>query len=174
VTERAPREYAEAVRRRYESADKRERGRLLDEYYRTTGCHRKAAIRRLRAGAFIFSSSRSAGRPHPRSQHSLCGVRLGHRGIGKSAEGADDRDHGGGRGRLESEAYPGLQGPPSGFWQLQPRPVRTFPTLKARSGLATATHFSGCAAGCVSSREVPRSANRGFVKPGDLGGWSNS
>src|SRR5207247_10610460 len=46
VTERARREYAEAVRARYRVADKRERGRILDEYCRTTGCHRKAAIRR--------------------------------------------------------------------------------------------------------------------------------
>lgn len=37
------------MRARYQQADKRERGRLLDEYCRTTGCHRKAAIRRLRA-----------------------------------------------------------------------------------------------------------------------------
>ena len=49
MTERARREYAEVMRRRYHPADKRERGRILDEYCRTTGCHRKAAIRRLRA-----------------------------------------------------------------------------------------------------------------------------
>lgn len=49
VTERARREYAEVVRPRYERADKQERGEILDEYCRTTGCHRKAAIRRLRA-----------------------------------------------------------------------------------------------------------------------------
>jgi len=48
VTERARREYATVMRRRYQPADKRERGRLLDEYCRITGCHRKAAIRRLR------------------------------------------------------------------------------------------------------------------------------
>lgn len=48
MTEPARREYAAVMRRRYEQADKRERGRLLDEYCRTTGCHRKAAIRRLR------------------------------------------------------------------------------------------------------------------------------
>ncbi len=51
MTERARREYAEVLRRRYQSADKRERGRILDEYCRTTGGHRKAAIRRLRGGA---------------------------------------------------------------------------------------------------------------------------
>jgi transposase InsO family protein len=36
------------MRARYQPANRRERGRLLDEYCRTTGCHRKAAIRRLR------------------------------------------------------------------------------------------------------------------------------
>src|SRR5262245_3930369 len=49
VTERGRREYTERVRQRYQLADKRERGRLLDEYCRVTECHRKAAIRRLRA-----------------------------------------------------------------------------------------------------------------------------
>jgi integrase-like protein len=48
VTERARREYAEALRPRYTHADKRERGRMLDEYCRATGSHRKAAIRCLR------------------------------------------------------------------------------------------------------------------------------
>jgi hypothetical protein len=49
------------MRARYEQADKRERGRLLDEYCRTTGCHRKAAIRRLRARP--RAGSRAPGRP---------------------------------------------------------------------------------------------------------------
>jgi hypothetical protein len=48
VTEPARREYAAVMRARYQHANKCERGRLLDEYCRTTGCHRKAAIRRLR------------------------------------------------------------------------------------------------------------------------------
>jgi len=48
VTESARREYAAVMRSRYQQADRRERGRLLDEYCRTTDCHRKAAIRRLR------------------------------------------------------------------------------------------------------------------------------
>ena len=48
MTEPARREYAAVMRTRYQQADRRERGRLLDEYCRTTGCHRKAAIRRLR------------------------------------------------------------------------------------------------------------------------------
>jgi Integrase core domain len=49
------------MRARYQQADKRERGRLLDEYCCTTGCHRKAAIRRLRASP--RAGSRSPGRP---------------------------------------------------------------------------------------------------------------
>src|SRR5262249_11170360 len=51
VTEPARREYAAAMRPRYQRATKQERGRILDEYCRITGCHRKAAIRRLRAAA---------------------------------------------------------------------------------------------------------------------------
>lgn len=48
MTERARREYAEALRPHYAAADRRERGRILDEYCRATGCHRKAANRALR------------------------------------------------------------------------------------------------------------------------------
>ena len=61
MTERAPREYAETLRVRYRGANKRERGRILDEYCRTTGCHRKAAIRRLRRAP--SSAARAPGRP---------------------------------------------------------------------------------------------------------------
>jgi len=61
VTERARREYAEVLRRRYVVADKRERGRILDEYCRTTHCHRKAAIRRL--GQRPRPAGRPPGRP---------------------------------------------------------------------------------------------------------------
>jgi Integrase core domain len=49
------------MRARYQQADKRARGRLLDEYCCTTGCHRKAAIRRLRAAP--GKSGRRPGRP---------------------------------------------------------------------------------------------------------------
>ena len=61
MTERGRREYAAVMRARYAPADKPARGRLLDEYCRTTGCHRKAAIRRLRAQP--RPSGRSPGRP---------------------------------------------------------------------------------------------------------------
>ena len=60
MTERARREYAEALRPRYHAADKRGRGQILDEYCRATGCHRKAAIRRLRPPR---APARSPGRP---------------------------------------------------------------------------------------------------------------
>ena len=61
MTERTRREYAELLRPRYQVADKRERGRILDEYCRTTGCHRKAAIRRLRQTP--RRARRAPGRP---------------------------------------------------------------------------------------------------------------
>jgi len=61
VTERARREYAEVLRRRYVVADTRERGRISDEYYRTTGCHREAAIRGLPGGR--PGRGRPPGRP---------------------------------------------------------------------------------------------------------------
>jgi hypothetical protein len=49
------------MRRRYDVANKVERGRLLDEYCRITGCHRKAAIRRL--GQVPAGRPRAGGRP---------------------------------------------------------------------------------------------------------------
>lgn len=61
MTERARREYAEALRPRYQQATKSQRGRLLDEYCRATGMHRKAAIRCL--GRRVRSSRRAPGRP---------------------------------------------------------------------------------------------------------------
>ena len=61
MTERGRREYPAVIRARYGQADKRERGRLLTEYCRTTGCHRKAAIRRLRRAP--RPPGRAPGRP---------------------------------------------------------------------------------------------------------------
>ena len=61
MTERGRREYAAVMGARYQQADKRERGRLLDEYCCTTGCHRKAAIRRLRRAP--RAPRRAPGRP---------------------------------------------------------------------------------------------------------------
>ena len=44
------REYTEAVRLRYLQAAKKEKGKILDEFTKVTGYHRKAAIRILRRG----------------------------------------------------------------------------------------------------------------------------
>ena len=38
-------EYVKAVRGRYFSGSKKEKGKILDEFTKVTGCHRKAAIR---------------------------------------------------------------------------------------------------------------------------------
>lgn len=57
MTRLARQEYAAALRARYHAATKHERGRLLDEFCRTTDCHRKAAIRLLRR-----APARRAGR----------------------------------------------------------------------------------------------------------------
>src|SRR4030042_2838484 len=43
-------EYTEAVRGRYLRASKKEKGRILDEFTKVIGCHRKAVIRLLRRG----------------------------------------------------------------------------------------------------------------------------
>ena len=48
MTLKSIREYAEAVRRRYLKASKKEKKLILDEFCQTTGYHRKAAIRLLR------------------------------------------------------------------------------------------------------------------------------
>ncbi len=47
MTKRSIREYAEALRVRYQAANKRDKGLILDEFCRTTSYHRKAAIRLL-------------------------------------------------------------------------------------------------------------------------------
>ncbi len=41
-------EHTEAVRGQYLRASKKEKGRILDEFTKVIGCHRKAAIRLLR------------------------------------------------------------------------------------------------------------------------------
>ena len=43
-------EYALALCRRYLAASKKEKGRILDGFCRTTGLHRKAALRLLGRG----------------------------------------------------------------------------------------------------------------------------
>jgi len=62
VTRGSIREYTEAVRGRYLRGGRREKGKILDEFIRVTGYHRKAAIRRLRQGSQP-QPGRRRGRP---------------------------------------------------------------------------------------------------------------
>ena len=50
MTRGSIREYTEAVRGRYLRASRKEKSRILDEFTKVIGCHRKAAIRLLRRG----------------------------------------------------------------------------------------------------------------------------
>jgi len=50
MTRASIREYTEAVRGRYLLVSKAEKGKILDEFTKVIGCHRKAAIRLLRRG----------------------------------------------------------------------------------------------------------------------------
>jgi len=62
MTRRSILEYAEALRERYFRAWKKEKGKMLDEFIRVTGMHRKAAIRLLhRSGR--ARTVRRPGRP---------------------------------------------------------------------------------------------------------------
>src|SRR5712692_919522 len=66
VTQTALVEYAAALRERYLAAGKKEKGKILDEFCRTTGLHRKAAIRLLRG-------SPRRGRPaRPKKGRPVC------------------------------------------------------------------------------------------------------
>ena len=47
MTHNSRREYIEIMRARYLKADKKEKGKILDEFIKITGYHRKAAIRVL-------------------------------------------------------------------------------------------------------------------------------
>ncbi len=55
-------EYVEAVSRRYFSGSKKEKGRILDEFTKVAGCHRKAAIRLLHRGNQV-RTNKKRGRP---------------------------------------------------------------------------------------------------------------
>jgi hypothetical protein len=50
VTRHSIREYAQAIRNRYRNAKKKEKTKILDEFTKATGLHRKAAIRLLNRG----------------------------------------------------------------------------------------------------------------------------
>jgi hypothetical protein len=62
MTRSSVREYAAAVRPRYLAASKRERGQILTEFCRTTGYHRKAAVRLLRRSPPAAGPRRRPGR----------------------------------------------------------------------------------------------------------------
>ena len=62
MTRGSIKEYVEAIKGRYFRAIKREKSRILDEFTKVTGCHRKAAIRRLRCKKRL-RESRRCGRP---------------------------------------------------------------------------------------------------------------
>ena len=55
--------YLDAIRARYGRANKRGKGRLLDEVCQTLACHRKSAIRLLRRGLTEPTTRRPRGRP---------------------------------------------------------------------------------------------------------------
>ena len=55
-------EYTEAMRGRYLRASKKEKGKILDEFTRVAGYHRKAAIRLLRRSSQSMVNKRR-GRP---------------------------------------------------------------------------------------------------------------
>ena len=55
-------EYVEAVRGRYFSESKKEKGKILDEFTKVTGRHRKAAIRLLHRGNQV-RTNKKRGRP---------------------------------------------------------------------------------------------------------------
>ena len=64
MTRASIREYTEAVRGRYLLVSKAEKGKILDEFTKVIGCHRKAAIRLLRRGNQANSKRRGRSRQY--------------------------------------------------------------------------------------------------------------
>jgi hypothetical protein len=62
VTRNSIKEYAEAIKVRYKKATKEEKGKILDEFTKASGLHRKAAIRLLNYCKPLLGKRRS-GRP---------------------------------------------------------------------------------------------------------------
>ena len=62
MTRGSIREYTEAVRERYLHGSKKEKGKILDEFTKVTGRHRKAAIRLLHRGNRA-RANKKRGRP---------------------------------------------------------------------------------------------------------------
>ncbi len=62
MTRQSIHEYAHAIRNRYRKAKKKEKTKILDEFTKATGLHRKAAIRLLK-GSLKAQVTRRPGRP---------------------------------------------------------------------------------------------------------------
>lgn len=63
MTRKSVREYLEAIRSRYEEATKEEKGKILDEFTKTTGIHRKSVIRLLNRPSTKGGMTKKRGRP---------------------------------------------------------------------------------------------------------------
>ncbi|MBM3157998.1 MAG: transposase family protein, partial [Chloroflexi bacterium] len=68
MTRQSIKEYTEAIRGRYRKASKEEKGKILDEFTKTTNIHRKAAIRLLNR---VFESSNKKRRGRQRKYNSV-------------------------------------------------------------------------------------------------------
>ena len=66
MTRASMREYSEAVRWRYLQASKKEKGKILDEFTKVTGYHRKAIICLLHQ---VNQPNTKRKRGHPRETH---------------------------------------------------------------------------------------------------------
>jgi hypothetical protein len=75
MTQSSIREYVEAVRERYFLASKKEKGKILDEFTKVTGRHRKAAIRLIRHSAHT-RVGKKPGRPRQYSAAVVEALRL--------------------------------------------------------------------------------------------------
>ncbi len=68
-------EYTEAVRWRYLNARKKDKGRILDEFIRVTGYHRKAVIRLLRQNRSQWREKRRRGHRRRYGHEAMAAVR---------------------------------------------------------------------------------------------------
>ena len=75
MTRASIREYSEAVRWRYLQAPKKEKTKILDEFTKVTGYHRKAIIRLLHR-VNQPNANRKRGRPHQYSAAVVGALRI--------------------------------------------------------------------------------------------------
>ena len=75
MTRTSIREYTEAVRGRYLRVSRKEKSRILDEFTKVAGCHRKTAIRLLRRGNQPKSNKRR-GRPRRYGVDTVAALRV--------------------------------------------------------------------------------------------------